>query len=215
MHSAFALCLAIALLAPIVSEGADQKESSRAWIATAEIIRNGEQSGSGVYLNSRLIITAAHLTAVDAKMSVRVASMVLPAKVLKQGSSDDVDLSLLLVDEEKLPTSIGLPRMPLCEAPPWPGDAVLVVDARHAAQSHIVSPRSLPFTWRTKFSTLVSDVATTGNSGSGVFDPNRRCLLGIISRKFISHTTEGDKGVAKYFVPALAIRDFMPVEFRP
>jgi hypothetical protein len=32
------------------------------------------------------------------------------------------------------------------------------------------------------------------------------------SRKFISHTTEGDKGVAKYFVPALAIRDFMPVE---
>ena len=32
-----------------------------------------QQSGSGVYLNSRLIITAAHLTAVDAKMSVRVA----------------------------------------------------------------------------------------------------------------------------------------------
>jgi hypothetical protein len=55
MHFAFALCLAITLLAPIVSEGADQKE--RAWIATAEIIRNGEQSGSGVYLNSRLIIT--------------------------------------------------------------------------------------------------------------------------------------------------------------
>jgi hypothetical protein len=35
-----------------------------------------------------LIITAAHLTAVDAKMSVRIASVVLPAKVLKQGSSE-------------------------------------------------------------------------------------------------------------------------------
>jgi hypothetical protein len=83
-------------------------------------------------------------------------------------------------------------------------------------QSHIVSPQVLPYTWRTKFSTLIRDVATTirdvattGNSGSGVFDPNHKCLLGI------SHTTEGDKEVAKYFVSAVAIRDFMPVEFRP
>ena len=81
--------------------------------------------------------------------------------------------------------------------------------------SQIVSPRVLPFTSRTKFSTLIRDVATTGNSGSGVFDPNRKCLLGIISGKLTSHTTEGDKDIAKYFVPAVAIRDFIPVEFRP
>jgi Trypsin-like peptidase domain len=203
---------------PIVSKGADRKESGGPWIATAAIIRNGEQAGSGVYLNSGLIITAAHLTAIDAKMGVRIAGVVLPvlpAKVLKQGSSEDVDLSLLLVDEEKLLTSIRLPRMQLCEAPPWPGDPVIVVDARHATKSHIVSPRVLPFTLRTKFSALIGDVATTGDSGSGVFDPNRKCLLGIISTKFTSHTTESDKDVAKYFVPAVAIRDFMPVEFRP
>jgi len=215
---AFAICLAGALLAPIMSSGADRKESGGPWIATAAIIRNGEQAGSGVYLNSGLIITAAHLTAVDAKMGVRIAGMVLPelpAKILKQGSAEDVDLSLLLVDEEKLLTSIRLPRMQLCEAPPWPGDPVIVVDARHATESQIVSPRVLPFTLRTKFSTLIRDVATTGDSGSGVFDPNRKCLLGIISKKFTSHTTEGDKEIAKYFVPAAAIRDFMPVEFRP
>ena len=213
---AFALCLAGALLAPIVSSGADPKESGGPWIATAAIIRNGEQTGSGVYLNSGLIITAAHLTAAEAKMGVRIAGMVLPelpAKILKQGSAEDVDLSLLLV-EEKLLTSIRLPRMQLCEAPPWPGDAVIVVDARHATESQVVSPRVLPFTWRTKFSTLIRDVATTGDSGSGVFDPNRKCLLGIISKKLMSHTTEGDKDIAKYFVPAVAIRDFMPVEFR-
>jgi len=201
---------------PIVSKGADRKESAGPWIATAAIRRNGEQAGSGVYLNSGLIITAAHLTAVDAKMGVRIAGMpVLPAKVVKQGSSEDVDLSLLLVDEEKLLSSVRLPRMQLCEAPPWPGDPVIVVDARHAAESHIVSPRVLPYTSRTKFSTLIGDVATTGNSGSGVFDPNRKCLLGIISKKLTSHTTEGDNDIAKYFVPAVAIRDFMPVEFRP
>jgi len=67
--------------------GADRKESSGPWIATAAIIRNGLQGGSGVYLNSGLIITAAHLTAADAKMGVRIAGMVLPelpAKILKQ-----------------------------------------------------------------------------------------------------------------------------------
>jgi hypothetical protein len=104
--------------------------------------------------------------------------------------------------------------MQLCEGPPWPGDPVIVVDAGHAAQSHIVSPQVLPFTLRNKFSTLIADVATTGNSGSGVFDPNRKCLLGIMSQKITSHMPEGDKDIAKYFVPAAAIRDFIPAEFR-
>jgi Trypsin-like peptidase domain len=216
MRFAFALCLAVTLLAPIVSEGADRKESGGSpWIATTEIIQNGGKAGSGVYLKSGLIITAAHLTAVDVEMSVRIAGVVLPAKVLKQGSLEDVDLSLLLIDEEKLPTNIELPRMQLCEAPPWPGDVVIVVDAGHAARSHIVSPQVLPFTLRPKFSALIGDVATTGNSGSGVFDPNRKCLLGIMSRKFTSQTTEGDKDIAKYFVPAAEIRNFLPTEFRP
>jgi hypothetical protein len=48
MRIAFAFCLAVTLLAPIASIGADRKESSRPWIATAGIIRNGGQSGSGV-----------------------------------------------------------------------------------------------------------------------------------------------------------------------
>ena len=156
----------------------------------------------------------AHLTASDAEISVRIAGVVLPAKVLKQGSFEDEDLSLLMVDEEKLPRSIELPRMQLCEAPPWPGDPVIVVDARRTSRSHIVSPQVLPLGWRTKFSTLIADVATTGNSGSGVFDPNHKCLLGIMSRKFFSHTTEGDKDITKYFIPAAAIRAFMPAELK-
>jgi hypothetical protein len=174
-------------------------------------MRNGTRSGSGVYLKSGLIITAAHTTAADSKMSVRMAGVVLPANVLKQGSFEDVDLSLLTVDEEKVPaSSSALPRIKLCEAPPWPGDAVIVVDAERTTRSHIVAPQLLNFTWR-KFSTLIGDVATTGNSGSGVFDPDRKCLLGIMSRKFI----RDGKDIAKYFVPAAAIRDFMPAEFMP
>jgi hypothetical protein len=30
---------------------------------------------------------------------------------------------------------------------------------------------------------VIKDVATTGNSGSGVFDLGQKCLLGIMSRK--------------------------------
>jgi hypothetical protein len=205
---AFALCLVTVLFAA-ASEGAEQQESNEPWIASAQILSNGAASGSGVYLASGLIITAAHLTAADANMSVSIAGVVLPSKVLKQGSFEDVDLSVLSVDEQKLPARIGLIRTQLCEAPPWPGDPVIVVDAARVTRSHIVSPEVLPYTLRTKFSTLIGDVATTGNSGSGVFDPNRKCLLGIMSRKFTSHARGRDKDVAKYFVPAAAIRDFM------
>ena len=142
--AALALCLATACFAPVSSKAAERKESGGPWIATVTIMRNEEQPGSGVYLGSGLIITAAHLTAVEAKMSVRIAGRALPATVLKQGSAEDIDLSILLVDEQKLP--VRLPRMELCEAPPWPGDPVIIVDGEHATQSHIISPQVLPFT---------------------------------------------------------------------
>src|SRR5262245_40798495 len=56
--------------------GADRKERGGPWIATAGIIRNGEQPGSGVHGKSGVIITAAHLTAIDATMSVRIAGVI-------------------------------------------------------------------------------------------------------------------------------------------
>ena len=213
MRFALTLCLVMTLSAPAFSEAAE-KESGAPWIVAASIIRNGGPSGSGVYLKSGLIITAAHLTAADANMGVRIAGVALPASVVKQGALEDVDLSLLSVDQEKLPARIGPFQMQLCEAPPWPGDPVIVVDDARATRSHIISPQVLPFGLRSKFSTLIGDVATTGNSGSGVFDPNRKCLLGIMSRKFTVGTPEGQRDVAKYFVPATEIREFIPVEFR-
>jgi hypothetical protein len=41
-------------------------------------------------------------------------------------------------------TACGPPRMQLCEALPRPTDPVIVVGARRASQSHIVSPQVLP-----------------------------------------------------------------------
>ena len=210
-------CMAITLFElSMISARASQTKmpGPEPWIVAAQILRNGEYSARAIYLSPGLIITAAHLTANMAatdNISVRIANAALPATLLKQGEFEDVDVALFSLDQQKLPERVERIQMPLCQAPPWPGDPVIVVDGEHATQSHIISPRVLPSaSWRIKFQTLIGDVAGTGNSGSGVFDPNRRCLLGIMSRKFM---VDG-KDVAKYFVPAREIRDFIPIELK-
>ena len=80
-----------------------------------------------------------------------------------------------------------------------------------------MSPLSLPFQVPRKFSTLIKEVGTTENSGSGVFDAGNKCLLGIMSRKLFvkpkGKDAEGqEKDIAKYFVPASIIRTFIPTE---
>ena len=183
-----------------------------AWIAPARIIKDGGWSGSGIYFRRGLVITAAHLTDAHANMGVHIAAQKIPVTVLRQGAFEDVDLSLLAIAKENMPVNIALPEVKLCRSPPWPGDPVIVVDTERATRSHIASPQILPFSLRNKFASLIADVSTTGNSGSGVFDPNRKCLLGIMSRKFLAD--EGKKDIAKYFVPANEIREFLPPEVR-
>jgi hypothetical protein len=126
-------------------------------------------------------------------------------------------LTLLSIDEQKLPIYLQMRRMPLCEKNPWPGEPVIVAIPEGTASSHVISPLALPFKIPRKFSTLISDVASTGNSGSGVFDAGNKCLLGIMSRKLFvkqkGKDAEGqEKDIAKYFVPASIIRTFIPTE---
>jgi S1-C subfamily serine protease len=168
----------------------------------------------GVYLGQGLIITAAHVVG-SANPPVRIAGLNLSAKVVKSSPFEQLDLALLSVDEEKLPVSLRLRRMPLCQRPLFAGEPVIVAIPERTARSQVVSPLSLPSDIRNRFSTAIKDVATTGNSGSGVFDANRKCLLGIMSRKIFSRPVGGgaDKDLAKYFVAAPIIRAFIPSEY--
>ena len=58
----------------------------------------------------------------------------------------------------------------------------------------------------------------TAGSGSGIFDSNRKCLLGIVSGKIQRDEIVQEDGrlvsrprdVATYFVPASTIADFIP-----
>jgi hypothetical protein len=216
------LVLATAALASLGFAHAQPTDDSLR-IYAVDILHDPPQpwTGYGIYLGRGLVITAAHVvgSASHANPIVRIAGMDLPAKAIKEGSVDRVDLTLLSIDDQKLPIYLQMRRMPLCEKPPWAGEPVIVAVPEGTARSRIMSPQWLPTDVRTKFPTVISDVATTGNSGSGVFDAGHKCLLGIMSKKISVHTISADKeseqkDIAKYFVPASTIRAFIPTDYR-
>ena len=173
--------------------------------------------GYGIYLGKGLFITAAHVAGRSwlTKPKIAIQGHEYPTQVVKEGSFEGTDLTLLSVEERLLPMRLRLRRNALCEAAPWPGEDVVTVVPEGTARSRIFPPEKLPVSVR-KYSTVIADVARTGNSGSGVFDAQRRCLLGIMSRKLSQVFTHRDTGktethdIAKYFVPASAIREFIP-----
>jgi hypothetical protein len=149
---------------------------------------------------------------------VVLAGREYPTRVVKEGSFEGTDLTLMSIEESLLPMRLTLRRNALCRQPPWPGQQVVTVVPEGAVRSHIIAPERRPAGVR-KFSTVIADVARTGNSGSGVFDAQRRCLLGIMSRKISQSRTRPDTGksemrdIAKYFVPASEIAAFLPAGY--
>jgi hypothetical protein len=179
-------------------------------------------SGYGIYLGHGLVLTAAHVVGRAWKTTQRVviAGQEYPAHVIKEGDFNSTDLTLLSVEESQLPIRIRLRRNPLCKDPPRPGEDVITVVPGSTARSRVMAPERLPLGVQ-KFSTAIADVAGTGNSGSGVFDAQKRCLLGIMSRKISQSRTRPDNGksetrdIAKYFVPASEIAAFLPSDLSP
>jgi hypothetical protein len=177
--------------------------------------------GYGIYLGKGLFITAAHVVGRGwlTRPKVVIAGQEFPTLIVKEGSFEGTDLTLLAIEENLLPMRLRLRRMTLCQAPPWPGEQVITVVPEGVARSHVIAPDRLPVGTR-KFSTVIADVARTGNSGSGVFDAQRKCLLGIMSRKISQSQTNARSGknetrdIAKYFVPASEIAGFLPADIK-
>ncbi len=213
-------CAALAVaLTP--SQGRAQSDQADLRAFAVHINRTPQQPwpGYGVYLGNGLILTAAHVAGdvAETKPHVLIAGQDLPAALVKQGSLESVDLTLLSVDGTKLPVGLQMRRTPLCEHPPYAGERVVVAIPEGTAPSRVLPRRAIPADLRGRFDTAIADVATTGNSGSGVFDAADLCLLGIMSRKIsitrqplkigaLARTTD----IAKYFVPAATIKAFIP-----
>jgi hypothetical protein len=179
-------------------------------------------TGDGIYLGKGAVITAAHVIGRWGFLKnphVLIAGQSLPAKIIKEGSAEQIDLTLLSVDEARLPVSLRLRRNPLCKQPPRAGENVIVVVPDNTVHTQVISPQLIAPQFRMRFNTLIGDL--TGGSGSGVFDAEKRCLMGIISRKVQKYDRkdggrigEAPVGFAGYFIPAPQIADFIPLEFR-
>jgi hypothetical protein len=75
------------------------------------------------------------------------SSACLPARAIREGDFNRVDLTLLSIDEQKLPIYLQMRRMPLCDNKPWPGEPVIVAIPEGSALSHyvaLVASRPLP-----------------------------------------------------------------------
>src|SRR5689334_20334581 len=179
-------------------------------------------TGFGVYLGKGKVLTAAHVVgkwAIITQPRVLVAGLDLPATIVKEGSFESIDLTLLSIDESELPVTLKLRQNPLCKGPLVVGGNVVVVYPTRTVHSHIVSPLLIAPKFRAKYRALIDEPE---GSGSGVFDVERRCLLGIISAKVQKYNYRkqkgpligADSGYAGIFVPASVIADFIPPQFR-
>jgi S1-C subfamily serine protease len=204
----------VAFLVIVAGYGAAAEEADPLLDFAVAINQNSQsRSGTGIYFGNGLVLTASHV--VGGGPSVTIAGRQYSARTIKQDTFEQSDLALLSIDEDQLPASLRQRRLSLCQTPPWPGEDVIVVIPEAAVHSHVISPMWLPRQAR-EFSTVISDVASTGNSGSGVFDAKKKCLLGIMSRKISQSFTSKDTGkpatvdIAKYFVPVAKIENFLP-----
>jgi hypothetical protein len=175
-------------------------------------------TGYGIYLGKGLVITAAHVVGhwpVFTHPRVLIAGQDLPATIIKKGSFEQIDLALLSVDESGLPVSLRLRRNPICKVPPKIGMAVIDVVPQATTSSRVISPMVIPRPLQGRFDSLIT---TPKDSGSGLFDPERKCLLGIMSGKVQKFGYQRDHGrlvwaadgFAGYFVSAAKIMEFMP-----
>ncbi|HEY1453245.1 MAG TPA: trypsin-like peptidase domain-containing protein [Roseiarcus sp.] len=213
----------VALAAALASTGARAQSADADLKSFAvHVNRTPQQSwpGYGIYLGNGLILTASHVpgTFAATKPHVVIAGQDLPAGLVREGNLDSVDLTLLSIDPTGLPVRLRMRRMPLCERAPYAGEAVVVAIPEGTARSRVLPPQAIPAELRGRFGTVIGDVATTGNSGSGVFDAADFCLLGIISRKIsvgrpsarFDVPVTPARDIAKYFVPAPVIKAFIP-----
>jgi len=201
------------------SAGAEDTDHSLLDYAVSINQSGQSRSGTGVYFGDGLVLTASHVVG-DSLLhgpSVTIAGQQLPARIVKRESFEESDLALLSIDQQQLPAHLRQRRLSLCQTPPWPGEDVIVVVPEEAVHSHVISPLWLPRHVR-QYDTVINDVAKTGNSGSALFDAQKKCLLGIMSRKISQSFTSKDTGetatvdIAKYFVSAAKIEKFLPAE---
>jgi hypothetical protein len=227
MRKEIFVIIAVALLAPASARAQSSDDNLRVYavgVSRADPFI-WPYSGYGIYLGESAIITAAHVVGhwpLFSNPTVTIAGREIEAKVIKKGEFPQLDLAQLSVEQASLPVSLRPRRNPLCKEPPDIGTNVVVVSPDQTVRSQIISPQAIAPQYRTLFGTLISEPHV---SGSGVFDADKKCLVGIMSAAVMRNSLMGAAVIplslkttwddrAGYFVPASMISDFLPAHYR-
>ena len=182
-----------------------------------------EFTGYGVYLGKGYVITAAHVVGHWPFLThprVRIGTETFAATVIKEGSFSTTDLALLSIDTADVPIDLQLRRNPLCKDPPRIGMQAIDVLPDKTSRARVINPLSIAPELQRRYKTLID---SPEESGSGLFDAERKCLMGIMSAKMpkLVFQMKGrsliatEKGFAGYFVPADQIAGFIPASLNP
>src|SRR3979490_1855280 len=97
----------------------------------------GVNGGAGIYLGKGLVLSVAHVVGggILNRPKVIIAGQTLTATVVKESPFEQLDLALLEINEEGLPVSLRLRRLPLCQGQPWPGEEVVSLSAQRPVRS--------------------------------------------------------------------------------
>src|SRR6266850_8551068 len=106
----------------------------------------GVNGGAGIYLGKGLVLSVAHVVGggIENKPKVSIAGQNRIATVVKESPFEQLDLALLEINEEGLPVSLRLRRIPLCQGQPWPGEEVVSLSAQGPVSSTVPLPDALP-----------------------------------------------------------------------
>ena len=227
MRKATRLIIAVALLASASASAQNSDDDLRVYAVGVINVAPCKMpfSGFGIYLGQSVIITAAHVVGhwpLFTNPTIIIGGREVQAKVIKKGAFPQLDLAQLSVEEASLPADLRMRRVSLCKEPPNIGTNVIVVSPEKTERSRIISPRAIAPQYRSHFGTLISE---PHGSGSGVFDADKKCLLGIMSAAVTRSGFPGAAvtpfsfqatwdGRAGYFMPALTIARFLPERFR-
>ncbi len=174
--------------------------------------------GYGIYLGQGLVLTAAHVVGrwpLYTNPRVLIGGLDLSANVIREGFPDQTDLALISVDQERLPISLRLRRTSLCKETFPVGTNISIVYPEQTRRTRLISPLQIPPQYRMKLHSLIDEPE---GSGSGVFQSEKKCLLGIVSGKVTKlpvsaggHALATSNDFAGYYVPASVIAKFLSV----
>lgn len=140
--------------------------------------------GSGVLIDSGSVLTAAHVVdELQEDMSIRIlyGHRYFPASITLLGYRQGPDLAYLQLSEPI--EGWNSKKLEACQNELSLGREVYVLAAQTSFKSSgSVNPPFVVYSQNKQFTNHLSSFLDNGTSGGGVFDPERMCLLGIISK---------------------------------